>query len=69
MLFDPATSKFFVLNRTMAFLWKHCDGQRSLAVIARDLIEEFSEVEPATAERDLRDALRELADLGLIIGS
>ena len=26
MLFEPATSRFFVLNRTMAFVWSRCDG-------------------------------------------
>ena len=33
MLFDPVTSKFFVMNRTMAFLWRQCDGERALSAI------------------------------------
>jgi hypothetical protein len=69
MLFDPATSKFFVLNRTMAFLWDRCDGDRSLAAVAEALVREFSDVEPTTVGTDLRKALGELIDLGLVVRS
>ena len=29
MLFDPDKSQFYVLNTTMAYLWRSCNGQNS----------------------------------------
>src|SRR5262245_61416944 len=31
MLFDPKSGRFYMLNPTMAFLWKRCDGTRVLS--------------------------------------
>jgi hypothetical protein len=67
MLFDGGDSKFFVLNQTMAFLWRHCDGTTGFSDVLERLCRDFSEVEPATAEADLRKALEELVSLGLIV--
>ena len=67
MLFDPAQSKFFVLNPTMAFVWKGCDGATSLGDIATRLTEEFSGVELEVAMRDVHTAASELATLGLLV--
>ena len=67
MLFDPATSKFFVLNRTMAFLWRKCDGTQSLSAIAATLATEFSDVDTVVAEVELRQAVEELLGLGLLV--
>jgi hypothetical protein len=66
MLFDPATSRFFVLNRTMSFVWRRCDGEHTLDGLLREMSEAFAEVEPAAAERDVRAALSELESLGLL---
>jgi hypothetical protein len=67
MLFDGSAAKFFVLNQTMAFLWRHCDGTHSFGDVVERLCQDFSEVEPATAEADLRKALEELVSLGLVV--
>jgi hypothetical protein len=67
MLFDPVQSKFFVLNPTMALVWKGCDGVASLADIAARLTEEFSGVELDVARRDVDAAAAELATLGLLV--
>ena len=67
MLFDPVTSKFFVMNRTMAFLWRQCDGERALSAIVDRLPLEFSDVDPATAEADFRKSVDELVALGLLV--
>lgn len=67
MLFDGGAAKFFVLNQTMAFLWRHCDGTNSFSDVVERLCRDFSEVEPATAEADLRKALDELVSLGLVV--
>jgi hypothetical protein len=67
MLFDPATSKFFVMNRTMAFLWRHCDGEWPLTAIVDRLSHEFSDVDPGVAEGELRRSVEELVALGLLV--
>jgi coenzyme PQQ synthesis protein D (PqqD) len=67
MLFDPTTSKFFVMNPTMAFLWRKCDGDRALSAIIESLSIEFSGVDPVVAETELRQALDDLVALGLLI--
>ena len=67
MLFDPTTSKFFVMNRTMAFLWRHCDGGRPVSSIVARLSEEFSDVDPITAEAELLRSVDELVELGLLL--
>lgn len=67
MLFDPASAKFYVLNATMAFVWKGCDGATNLADIACRLAEEFSGVEAEQASRDVSIAAADLASLGLLL--
>lgn len=69
MLFDPEGSRFYVLNRTMAFVWRRCDGEHTLAALLEGLPGEFSDVPLAQAEADLRRALDELASLGLVVDS
>ena len=66
MLFNPATSQFFVLNRTMAYVWRHCEGAPSLGTLVDGLAAEFSGVEAGAAEADLRRAVDELVGLGLV---
>ena len=67
MLFDPASAKFFVLNTTMAFLWRQCDGKKSLPEIATELADEFDGVDASTAAADVGTAASELSSLGLLI--
>ena len=67
MLFDPSQSKFFVLNTTMAFVWRNCDGGTSLSDIAERLIDEFTGVEIAAARQDVVTAATELSSLGLLL--
>jgi coenzyme PQQ synthesis protein D (PqqD) len=67
MLFDPGQSKFFVLNQTMAFVWRSCDGGTSLGDIATRLTEEFSGVDMENALRDVHKAADELSSFGLLL--
>ena len=67
MLFDPGTSRFFVLNRTMTFVWRRCDGAHSLAEMLDELRAEFGDVDGKAAEGDLKKALGELVSLGLVV--
>jgi hypothetical protein len=64
MLFDPTTSKFFVLNRTMAFLWKRIGTPAG--DIARDVEHEFAGVDRPGADADVQGAIEELVALGLV---
>lgn len=66
MLFDPARSQFFVLNRTMAFIWRRCDGAHGLDGFLAGLQEEFEGVPAEAADADVRRALGELLSLGLV---
>ena len=67
MLFDPANAKFFVLNETMSYVWRACDGSVSLQEIAGRLAEDYSGVEVETARRDVESAAAELTSLGLLV--
>ena len=69
MLFDPETSKFYVLNRTMAFVWRRCDGSHTAEDMLEGLQREFADVESGAAQADLRAALGELVSLGLVVDS
>jgi hypothetical protein len=66
MLFEPSTSKFFVLNPTMAFVWKALDGAAPLAKVVDSLQVAFDGVDPSLAEADVLRATQELLSLGLI---
>jgi hypothetical protein len=52
------------LNATATFIWDRCDGQHSVAAIARELAQSF-DVEPEAAAHDVGHAVRQLeaADL------
>jgi hypothetical protein len=67
MLFDPQNSRFFVLNGTMAFIWRNCDGARSAGQIVDGLIQEFAGVEASAARVDVRTAFGELISAGLVV--
>lgn len=69
MLFDPTTSRFFILNRTMAYVWRKCDGAHELAQLVDGLSVEFAGVDRETAVADLRQALGELMELELLVDS
>ena len=66
MLFDPETSRFFVLNATMAFVWRRCDALDNVDALVSGLEDEFAGVEPAAARGDIERALEELVAAGLV---
>jgi len=67
MLFDATTSKFFVLNPSMALAWKCCDGEHSLDDIANKLATDFQGVTTDQATDDVMRAVDELRKLGLLL--
>ena len=69
MLFDPVKSQFFVLNPTMAFLWRNCDGETSLGKVIESIPTEFAEVDTHRVATEMKSALDELVILGLVTTS
>lgn len=69
MLFDPVSSQFFVLNGTMAYIWRKCDGSTPVERIAQGLAVEFDGVDSRAADRDVRDAVEDLLTKGLLVDS
>lgn len=67
MLFDPVTSRFFVLNQTMAYVWKRCDSLATVDALVGGLSEEFQGAEPVNIRDDVERALEELVTAGLVI--
>lgn len=66
MLFDPASSKFYVLNRTMAFVWRECDGDKTMETILDRMTQSFRDVDRVSASKDLGAAVEQLESLGLV---
>jgi hypothetical protein len=67
MLFDPASEQFYVLNRTMAFLWKSCDGTEALPAIAERAVDAFESSDPQQVRDEFAAAAAELQRLGLLV--
>lgn len=65
LVFDREKNKAHCLNRTAAFVWKHCDGRTSVNKLA-DLLHEEREL-PA-AGHIVRLALRQLERANLLEG-
>ena len=66
MLFDPVKSQFYVLNSTMAYLWRHCEGEFDLEGIVKSVPAEFALSEGAPVAADMKAGLDELLALGMI---
>jgi hypothetical protein len=66
MLYDPDKSQFYVLNRTMAYLWKNCDGTNSFDKIVEAVPNVFAEADDRPVKAEMKAALDELLSLGMI---
>jgi len=44
LLFNPDTNQVRVINTTGLFIWKRCDGKKSLPAIVASIKKEFEEV-------------------------
>ncbi|MBE7558680.1 radical SAM protein [bacterium] len=54
------------LNPNATFIYRQCDGKRSVAEIARALMKEYPDLPKEQARRDVEACLFALADLGLV---
>jgi Coenzyme PQQ synthesis protein D (PqqD) len=66
MLFDPAKSQFYVLNSTMAYLWRHCGGDFDMDSIVKSVPRDFALSDGAPIAADMKAGLDELLALGMI---
>lgn len=66
MLFDPVESRFFVLNPTMAYIWRSCDGNTAFDRIVESVPREFEQSESHPVAAEMKTALEELLTLGLV---
>ena len=66
LVYDESNHQAHCLNQTAAFVWKHCDGRRSIPILAR-LMEK--EMHADVSEQTVRLALRELGQSRLLEAS
>jgi hypothetical protein len=66
MLFDPVKSQFYVLNQTMAYLWRNCDGSKSFERIVEAVPRLFADADDKPVASEMKAALDELLSLGMI---
>lgn len=69
MLFDPDRGQFFVLNRTMAHVWRCCDGALDLSEVVASVGRSFADTGAANLQSDTAAALEQLLQLGLVAQS
>jgi hypothetical protein len=65
VVLDRSLRRVHQLNATASLVWAHCDGRSGVKDIATRLVREF-DVDRTTAERDAADAVRQLAQAGLL---
>jgi len=68
VLFNSATNKFCLLNRSAAVVWQTLESPQTLEVLARQLCEAFPDVSEEQARRDVESALTEFSSLSLVVG-
>ena len=66
LVYDESRHQAHCLNQTAAFVWKHCDGRRSIPTLAR-LTER--EMNASVSEQTVRFALRQLEQSQLLEAS
>ena len=67
VLFNPANSKFCVLNATAAFIWNMLDSPRTQTEISAAVAAHFANVDPERAEHDVGVALAQLRDIECVL--
>lgn len=67
ILLDPATSKFFMLNRTSSFIWERLSTPSTAESLANEICKSFDNVAMPDALNDVRAALEEMLSMGLVV--
>ncbi len=66
ILYDPGSSKFFMLNSTSAFIWEQLATPVTVEGIATAIGDAFEEITPEGALSDVRDTVDELVSMDLV---
>ena len=69
ILFDPNSSKFFMLNSTSAFIWEQLSTPISIDRLATAIADNFADVTPENAIVDVRDTLKQLVSMDLVVAT
>lgn len=67
MLYNPSTAQFYMLNPTMAHIWRSCESAQPLEALVSAVKAGFEGADGAEVEADVRKAVDELVSLGLLI--
>lgn len=65
VIMAPAGTATHSLDEVGAFIWRQCDGRRTLAQVVEALIAEY-EVEPSQAAGDVQSFLEQLVEADLV---
>ena len=67
ILLDPASSQFFMLNSTSAFIWDQLSSPATIERIATAMADTFADVTPDTAIADVSSTLEEFVSKNLAV--
>jgi hypothetical protein len=67
MLYDPVSAQFYMLNATMACIWRSCESPQPIDALIDAVVVGFEGVERTAVEGDVRSAVGELVSLGLLV--
>ena len=66
LLFNGTTNKFFVMNKTAAFVWEKIKQPTNEQALASALCQNFKGMTEGQALEDVRETLKNMRDLGLL---
>jgi hypothetical protein len=69
MVMNSVNSTFFTLNEVATAIWQAADGKTPLRQIVEHTICEQFDVDPAEAQRDAQQFVRELSQHGILLVS
>jgi hypothetical protein len=67
LLFNGTTNKFFVMNRTAAFVWEKIKQPTGEQELASALCQHFNGTTMEQALEDVKETLKNMRDLSLIL--
>lgn len=65
ILFDPENGSLHILNNTGLFIWRLCDGQRTLSSLAKEVAVEY-QVQANCVEDDIKEIVEQLKERQLL---
>lgn len=65
LILDLESNQIHQLNSSASFIWRLCDGETSIDQLANIFSDHF-EVEPDTAQTDVKNVTAQLCEMGLL---